>query len=432
MNPARLLAVRSLVSIQKSARYANLELDATLKKNPLNDADRALFTTLVYGVIEREITLNYLIGQFCSRKGHALSPFLRATLQTAFYQLFYLSNIPARAVLFDSAEIAKISEKQSGANLVSAVLRTYLRASEAGRDPFANLEGIEKKSVLYAIPKWMLELWETSYGTAACDEICQSFQSPAPTCLRVNTLKTTRNALMSTLASEGICAEEHPEHDELLLLKGSHGDLRNLESFTDGLFFAQDYSSACAADALGAQPTETVADVCAAPGGKSFALAMHMKNQGILYAGDLHPNRCRLIEGGAMRLGIDILRVRAQDARKPDRSQFEKMDRVLCDVPCSGLGVLSKKPDLRHKSRDELKSLPTVQFEILCESSKLVKTGGKLVYSTCTLNPEENENVVYAFLSKHDDFSLVGEPKTLFPKANLCDGFFFATLEKNR
>lgn len=430
MNSARLLAVRSLVAITKNSRYANLELDAAIRKADLNDRDRALFTGLVYGVLEREITLDHFVGLFCKRRGRALSPFLRATLHTAFYQLHYMDHIPVRAVLFESAEIAKLSEKQSGANLVSAVLHSYLRAKADGVDLFSDLSGAERRSVESGIPQWMIELWDLSYGQTRSDEICRGFASAKPTCLHVNTLRTSPSTIIDALSSEQIQARVHPLDDALLLIDGTHGDLRKIKGFEEGHFFAQDYSSAAAVRALSPKPGERVADVCAAPGGKTFAAAIEMQNQGELFAFDLHEKRVSLIQKGAERLGLDCIHTAAHDARSPNEELIGAMDRVLCDVPCSGLGILGKKPDLRHKTTDEISRLPEVQREILSASARLVRNGGRLVYSTCTLNPAENEQVVTDFLAENANFSLLEEPRTLFPCDGDNDGFFYAVMEK--
>ncbi|MBQ2731081.1 MAG: 16S rRNA (cytosine(967)-C(5))-methyltransferase RsmB [Clostridia bacterium] len=432
MNPARLLAVRSLVSIRKSARYANLELDAQIKKANLSERDTALFTALVYGVIEREITLDFYISSFCNRKGRSLSPFLRATLQCALYQLCYMDNVPARAVLYESAEIAKLSEQTAGAKLVTAVLHAFLRAKENDTDLFLSLSGTEKKSVHYSIPQWMIRLWKDGYGEEQTDEICQSFQTPADTCLHVNALKCDADTLCRQFREAGLNADIHPADEHLILLSGSHGDVRRLPGYDEGLFFAQDYSSARAAKALNAVPGTRVADICAAPGGKSFSLALSMQNLGVIYSSDLHASRVRLIDNGAKRLGINIIQTCTRDARESPKELIGTLDRVLCDVPCSGLGILAKKPDLRHKTEEEIRSLPKIQREILSGGALLLARGGRLVYSTCTLNPQENEHVVNDFLNDNSDFTLVEPPTTLFPKVGEWDGFFFAVLEKTR
>lgn len=430
MNPARLAAVRSLVSIRKSRRYANLELDAVLKKSNFSQQDAALFTTLVYGTLEHEITLDYFISRFCNRKPKDISPFLRATLETALFQLFYLNSIPARAVLFDSAEIAKSVEKQGAANLTSAVLHAFLRFLESGEDLFENLSDTDLLSKRYSVPEWIISLWVRSYGFEKAEKICQNFQiQPKPT-LHVNLLKTTREQLKKSLLEVGVSVTEHPDSELLLILEESHGDLRNLPGFYEGLFFVQDFSSTRTVDALAPLPGEQIADVCAAPGGKAFSAAIRMKNVGKIFASDLHENRTKLIDAGAERLGIEILKTAAADARIPCKELIEKMDRVLCDVPCSGLGVLAKKPDIRHKTFEEIETLPKVQSEILNAASSLVKNGGTLVYSTCTLNPFENEDVVTTFLNDNREFSLAKEPVTLFPAEDGGDGFFYAVMEK--
>lgn len=431
MNPARLAAARALVSIRRANSYANLALDGVLKKTPLSERDRALFTSLVYGVIEREITLEHYLGLFCHRKRGALSPFLRATLHLALYELCFLST-PERAVLYEYCELAKSAEHKSGAGLVSAVLHAFLRARQANVDLYRTLPPIERRGVIHSLPCWMLSLWDRAYSEEVSEAIAGSFSRPRGVTIHVNTLKTTRDALLARFHERGLHATALDWHEALILLDAGQGDVRAMPGFESGEFFVQDAACVRAVCALDCQPGDAVADVCAAPGGKSFAAAIAMKSEGSILACDLHENRLHLIESAARRLGLSIIQTEASDARLPRAERYGTFDRVLCDVPCSGLGVIAKKPDLRRKRAEEIATLPSIQLDILLASAGLVKRGGRLMYSTCTLNPAENEEVVRAFLAQQTDFSLCGEMTTLFPQDGPHDGFFYAIMEKDR
>lgn len=277
------------------------------------------------------------------------------------------------------------------------------------------------------MPKALITLWRQGYGEETTRAILEGCQSPAPLFIRVNSQKTTAEALITQLAEQSIPAEKTPV-ENALRLEGA-GDVTRLAAFREGLFHVQDLSSQRCAAALAVRPGHRVLDVCSAPGGKTFTLAERMEDTGSLLAMDLYPHRLKLVEDGAARLGLRCIQTKANDAQIYDKS-LGVFDRILCDVVCSGYGVIRRKPEIRYKDPAEGVALPQTQLAILTTSARYLAPGGRLVYSTCTLNPAENEGVVNAFLREHRELALCGEPVTCLPEQTGGDGFFYAVLEK--
>ena len=312
----------------------------------------------------------------------------------------------------------------SASGYVNGVLRAFLRDGKKialPREPLAAL------SVQYAVPKALITLWRQGYGEETTRAILEGCQSPAPLFIRVNSQKTTAEALMEKLAEENITAEKTPV-ENALRLEGA-GDVTRLAAFREGLFHVQDLSSQRCAAALDVRPGHRVLDVCSAPGGKTFTLAERMEDTGSLLAMDLYPHRLKLVEDGAARLGLRCIQTKANDAQIYDKS-LGVFDRILCDVVCSGYGVIRRKPEIRYKDPAEGVALPQTQLAILTTSARYLAPGGRLVYSTCTLNPAENEGVVNAFLREHRELALCGEPVTCLPEQTGGDGFFYAVVER--
>jgi len=410
-NP-RLIASRLLVQCEKSRSYANLALNAALIRENITGADAALCAALVYGVIERRRTLDYQLETLLQKPLPELPAEVRALLRLGIYQLFYMERIPAHAAIFESVALVKASPKARHlAPLVNAVLR---RAQERGL-VLPEGDGDHALSVRCACPEWLVQLWRESYPSEYIQLLEHSF-GKNDTILRVNTTKTTAEALAALLNAQPV--EGLPD-----ALRVPGGAVAQLPGYEDGLFHVQDAAAQLCCLALDPQPGDTVLDLCAAPGGKSFTCAELMQNQGQVIALDLHAHRVRLIEQGAARLGLSCIEARQGDARS--LPEGERADRVLCDVPCSGLGTLRKKPDIREKMRAELDKLPEMQYAILCGGMRRLKPGGVLVYATCTLNPAENEGVCNRFLVEHPNFR--AEPfRTLMPHIHGTDGFFIA------
>ena len=430
---ARSAAYRSLLRWERDRKYANLEIDAAIRSFGLEGRERRFFTTLVYGVIERQITLDYYLDLLVSRPYGALEDGVRMLLRLGAYQILYLDRVPDSAAVSTSVELAKRFLHRGTEGFVNGVLRNLIRRRDLLPLP-ADEEAL--LSVRYACPAWLVRLWRTDYGNEKAEALlAASLRHPGLT-LRVNTLKTTRNGLIARLTEEGIpCRPTALSPDGIRL--DSPTTPSELTALTEGLCFIQDEASQLCVSVLGARPGETVLDLCACPGGKSFGIAMSMEDRGRLFSFDLHESKLSLVRSGAERLGIGCLTASARDGRDPDPAFFGAADRVLCDVPCSGLGVIAKKPDLRHKDPAEIAPLPEIQYRILSSGAVSVRPGGVLVYSTCTLNRRENEAVADRFLAEHPDFSPSGEGMpfgreriTLFPDEGETDGFFIARFRR--
>lgn len=421
---ARSAALDSLIAVERDGRYTNLEINSAIEKSALSKEDKALYTRLVYGVTERKITLDYIISQYSKTPLDQLDEDVKCALRLGFYQLLYMDRIPDHAAVGETAGLVTGSRT----SFVNAVLRTFLRADKKYRmpdeaDKFAYL------SVKHSVPEGLVKFFAESVGEDELDELLASMNREPHIGLRVNTLRITPeeaascvNGTISSLVPDVVLAESF---DEIVR-----------DGVEKGLWFVQDEASRVTSLAVRAESGETVVDTCACPGGKSFSMAVDMHNEGTLYSFDLHKNKLPLIEKGAEKLGITIIRTEARDARKPAELLIGKADRVLCDAPCSGLGVLAKKPDIRYKNLDDIARLPEIQYGVLCGASEYVKSGGTLVYSTCTINKKENEEVVKKFLENHADFTLGTDPllpdgmRTFLPHKDHCDGFFAAKMTR--
>ncbi len=419
---AREAAYLSLIRCERAGKYTNIEADAAIKKYSLEDSDRALFTTLVYGVTEREITLDHIISLFSAKKDKKLSPEVKTILRLGLYQIMFLDRIPVHAAVNESVNLSKKFAKGTH-GFVNALLRAAIR----GRDGITYPD----KATEAGVPLWIYESFIRDYGKEKVDEILSSLTEPSPhLTLRCNTLKCDEEELIRSIEVPSERTKYAP-HGVRLCESMAVTDFSPLE---DGYCFVQDEASQIAARALDAEPGMTVIDACACPGGKSFSIALDMKNTGKIISCDLHENKLSLIENGAKRLGIYIIETRAQDARKLIPELEQKADRVLCDVPCSGLGILKKKPDIRKKSEEEISGLGRIQYDILENCAKYLKRGGILIYSTCTLRRSENEDVTDAFIKNHSDYEYVpiheGSGKvTIFPGDGM-DGFYIAKIKR--
>jgi len=382
--------------------------------------DAALCAALVYGVIERRRTLDYQLESLLEQPLERLPAVTLAALRLGLYQLFYMDKIPAHAAINESVELVKRSKAHYTAKLVNAVLR---KAQGRGLQ-LPEGDGDYARSIRYACPEWLCKRWREAYGDDIARELLAASFDNAKMILRANTLKINPEELRERLGGDAV----EGVSEAIALPKA--GDVRRLHGFAEGLFHVQDTAAQLCCKALDPQPGETVFDLCAAPGGKSFTLAQMMQDQGEIVALDLHPGRLKLVTEGAGRLGIACIEVRAGDAADPRKlSGMGKADRILCDVPCSGLGIIRKKPDIREKMPQELDKLPEMQYAILCGGAGCLRFGGTLVYATCTLNPAENEGLCARFLQNHPEFQMISQ-RTLMPHINRTDGFYFAVFRK--
>ena len=422
---ARELAYGLLTKAENSRQYSNIALDNALSKSDLSPIDKGLVSAIFYGVLERRLTLDYQISQLSSRKLEEIDISALIALRMGIYQIIYLDRIPAHAAINETVELCP--KKLRG--FTNAILRSFLRGKKLFL-PEKN-DTVNYISVRYSIGIPLLKRFLLIFGEEDTVALLEALNQPQKTTVRANTLLTDRDSLLMNIPNSAPTKNSSSG----IYVKGS---VRELYGFNEGLFFVQDEASQICVEALGAKPDELIMDICACPGSKSFGAAIKMNNKGNIFAFDLHENKLSLVINNAKRLRIDIINTAKCDGREFLENFEEKADRIICDVPCSGFGVLAKKPELRYKDPNESSALPKIQSDILDNACRYLKKGGTLIYSTCTLFPEENENNVRTFLSRHPDFSLipwsVGSISadngmiTLLPHIHNTDGFFIAKL----
>ncbi len=441
MKTARQAALTALIKIEKDNAYSNIILDNILSESALSAQDKAFASMLFYGVIEKKLLLDYNLSQLCDKPIQKLDVEIKLILQMGLYQLLYMDSVPAHACVNESVKLCRAFGLKSAEGFVNGVLRSFLK------NPTLRLPNIKKSknkyySVKYSCPEPIIKLWRQSYGDENTVGILESLEGRPPMNCRVNPLKTTVDKCMEVLQSEGVHAEQNTMLSDSLRLSHT-GAVEKLKSYADGLFHIQDTASQLCCEILHPESGMTVLDVCSAPGGKSFTLAEMMNNRGRVISCDLYDHRLQLVQNGAKRLGIDVIETQACDSAT--YRDFPQADRVLCDAPCSGLGIMRRKPEIRYKEDLGLDTLPDLQYSILCNCSQFVKDGGLLVYSTCTLNPKENQAVARRFLEEHPDFEpcAIVLPEqiqrgieenenelTLFPHINQTDGFFVSLFRR--
>ena len=432
---AALLSVNSCIG---NGKYTNLELSSVIKKYGFTGLDKSFFTALFYGTVEKMLTLDYCIEKLSSIKLEKIDNMVMCLLRTGLYQILFMDKVPDSAAVNESVELAKRYCPKSSVGYVNAVLRSASRSKEKLFSQMQSEKGLKAISVMSSIPQDIIEVWESSYGRKTAVEIAAHFMSASPyVTLRTNTLKITRERLLDSL---GNIATASKLTKGGIRLSGSF-PVEDIYGFEEGLFFVQDEASQLAASFINSDVVPEggiVVDVCACPGGKSFSAAINLSDKAKVYSFDLHANKLSLIEKGAKRLGIENISVAQRDARTNDDSLLGLADAVICDVPCSGLGVIAKKPDIRYKPISESERLPEIQGDILSSACRYLKKGGVLIYSTCTINKKENEDIVSAFLENNHDFALsddviIGEKRgmaTIFPQEYSTDGFFIAKIIK--
>lgn len=434
MKSARQIAFEVLIKMHRNDAYSNIELDSALKNSGLDKRDSALVSALVYGVTERLITIDYNIEKHLTGKINKLKPEVLVILRLGAYQILFSDKIPNSAAVNESVKLAKNNRCAFAAGLCNAVLRAVGKSGLILPD---DKDKIEYLSVKYSFPRWLCQLWQDAYGEENAEGIMKTAAEKPPIYIKVNNLKTTSAELINIFKDEGVTAEPVKGFDSALQISDT-GDIEKLSSYKNGLFHVQDLASQLCTKALDAKENMTVFDVCSAPGGKAFTVAEHMNNKGIIKAFDIHEHRVKLINNGAERLGITIIEGETGDAEQYDGSNGFA-DRVICDVPCSGLGIVRRKPEIRYKEKILIDKLPLLQYRILENASNYVKTSGRLIYSTCTLNPAENEEVCKKFLQNHKEFKQVQPLNdinsedgyiTLMPHIHGTDGFFIAAFER--
>lgn len=442
----RQLAFDALLKIEYEQAYSNLLVHHAIERGLLNAKDSRLFTELVYGTVQRKRTLDYYLSHFLTKKIKKKDQWVIPLLRMALYQMIFLEKIPSHAIVYETVQIAKNKGHQGLASLVNGILRSVQRRG------LPNIDTIEddttRLSVKYSHPEWLVSAWIDQYGIETTEKICETnLQRPKVTA-RVNIQKTNRTDLLQMLEKEGIIAEESQLSTDGIVIH--EGNVIQTAAYEKGFFTIQDESSMLVGRAVNPQRGETVLDCCAAPGGKTTHLAELINCEGKIVALDVHEHKLNLIRQQIERLELSNVSLHAIDAREA-RKKFadESFDRILVDAPCTGLGVIRRKPDIKWKKTErDVIEMSRIQLEILEAVAPLLKKGGTLVYSTCTIDKRENEQVIETFISKHEDFvrdETLAEklPKKLSPYMKnkrgeiqilphyfSSDGFFIAALRK--
>jgi len=437
---AREVALKIINDVIHNHAYANIALAREINRQKLSDQDRRFITELVYGTIKAGATLDWMIGHYINRPLDKIAPVILNILRMGMYQMFFLSKIPVSAACNQAVELTKKYGHTGTVKFVNAVLRNAGRSPEKIVYPDRQKHTAKFLALTYFHPEWLVKRWIKRLGAQETEELCRINNLTPPLCLRTNTLKNTREELLVILEKEGVSAESSKWTPEGIVCH-SYPSLSTLKSLRDGLFQVQDESSMLVAHVLDPKPGEFIIDTCAAPGGKSTHIAALMQNKGRLLSADIHDHKLTITRENAERLGITMIETKVLDATQIGNQYPSQADRVLVDAPCSGLGVLRRKADSRwRKEESMLRELPILQQEILHSAAECVKVGGILVYSTCTTEPEENQQVVEKFLQDRPNFVLektssfiptpVDDAKMiqLWPHVDQVDGFFIARM----
>lgn len=424
-------ALLALLAVEKEEMYSHKAIAAALDKyRYLPKQERSFFTRLCEGTLERQLELDYIIGRFSSTPVERMKPPIRCILRMGVYQLKYMDAVPPSAACNEAVKLAVRKGFGSLRGFVNGVLRNISRNLDSVVYPDETKQQAYAWSIRYSIPEWILKQWAKDYGWDKAKSIAQAFQEQKRMYIRVNRMKTTPEELKEALARQKIAAravksEEYPALDCAMEISG-YDSLWHIPEFLDGHFMVQDFHSMLAACVAAPKPGDFVIDVCAAPGGKSLYAAEQMQGMGMVEARDLSEYKVGLIEENQKRCGILNLRTAQMDARALDEASIESADLVIADLPCSGLGVLGRKSEIRYRmTKEKEESLVCLQREILTTVCQYVKPGGTLLYSTCTMNRMENEENRAWFLEGHPQFALILE-RQLFPDEGDGDGFYMA------
>ena len=438
---AREVALLTLNACQRQGGWSDGVLKKQLAAAELDSRDAALATQLCFGVVQNQMLLDFYLSNYSNISLKRMEGKVVQALRLGAYQLLFMDKIPHSAAVNSCVDLVKRHCKnQRAVGMVNAVLRSLERNLDQ-LPVIPNSDPVQYLSILYSHPEWLVKEYLLTLDQSEVTGLLAAHNAQPPMTAMVNTTKVTMEALVSELTACGVDVQMHPWLSNCLLLSKT-GNLEHLSAFQEGWFYVQDPASKLAAQALAPKPGDRLLDCCAAPGGKSFACAIEMENTGEVISCDLHPHKKKLIQAGASRLGLSCITPHTADART-FRSEWENsFDRVLVDAPCSGLGVIRKKPDIRYKEPGPLDSLPGIQLDILKNACRYVKSGGTLLYSTCTVRKGENEDVITAFLAEHPEFKLesftlsgpVGTCEsgmvTLWPHRHGTDGFFICKLRK--
>jgi len=453
---AREYILRLLYKVDVESKYSNIIRDELFKEGLLNESDKSFVNQIFFGVISRKLTLDTIIASKSKVKPNKISSWISNILRMGLYQIIYLNKIPVSAACSESVKLAKKYGHSASASFVNAILRNTVREIENLKNQNADYQQlilrlldtskyskIRIMSVMHSHPEWMVEEWHRQFGEKFTEELCKANNQVPLTSVRTNITRTSREDVIELLKQKGFdCEMSNYSKQGIILKKGNPIN----ELYNAGLYTVQDEAAMLVSEIMAPQPGEIIADVCSAPGGKTTHIAELMENRGKIYAFDIHPHRIGLVKETAIRLGINIIESLIHDAIEVKEDLVYNCDRVLADVPCSGLGVIRRKPEIKwSRTKTEIEEITRIQKRILMASSKYVKIGGRLIYSTCTINVEENQKILKDFLKENNNFSIDFEALnkyyihnkseerdfiTLYPNVHNTDGFFITALKR--
>ena len=439
---SRELAFKTLYDIERNKNYSNISINKNFKNVNISDQEKGLATELIYGIIENKYYLNYIIDKLSKIKSKKMSTYVKISLWLGIYQILFLDSIKDHAAVNESVNLIKKYDKKSS-GFVNAILRNVLRQKDSIMD-IKDKEIKDELSIKYSYNPWIVEKWIKDFGQEFAEDLLDANAEKPNLYIRTNTLKISRDELIGKLAKEGIKCTKVNGIDEAIMVQ----NLKNIEGnelFKLGYFTIQDISSMLVGKIANPEKDSKVLDICSAPGGKTTHVATIMENTGQVIARDVFDHKLKLIKSTVNRLGLTNVSIENRDALKLDDNSIDKFDYVLADVPCSGLGIIRRKPEIKFKEGSELSGLPDIQSKILNNASKYVKENGTLIYSTCTIHDEENIDVVEQFLKENKNFELVpieninidldNQEKgyiKIYPNIHGMDGFFIAKLKRIR
>lgn len=429
IDKTREIALKILYKIDKEQAYSNIALNEEIKRNKkiLKEKDVGLISELIYGVTTWRLTLDEIVKKYSKIKLKKISPWILNILRMGIYQIIFLDKIPKSAAVNESVNLAKRYGHSSSSNFVNAILR---KVKETDYEEFFKINNdIERISKTTSMPEWIIKELMKNNNIEEVEQICKNSNIKPKTTIRVNNLRNNKNELMKKLEDRNISYKETTFEDFLILDKVKN--IESLDLFKNGFFTIQDISAGLTVKMLNPKEGESVLDACSAPGGKTTYIAELMKNNGDIEAWDIHEHRTKLVNENATRLGINIINTKVKDASIYDESLNEKFDKILLDVPCLGIGVIKRKPDIKWKRNiEDIDKISKIQLEILENCSKYLKKGSVLVYSTCSILKEENENVIHKFICRNDGFDIVEKSIINIIPDEEKDGFFICKLQK--
>lgn len=430
MDRVREIALKVLYEVDKNEAYSNIALDEALKQarknaEKIEQRDVGFISEIVYGTVSWKLTIDEIIKKYSNIRLKKISPWILNILRMSIYQILFLNKVPKSAAVNEGVNLAKRYGHKASSNFVNAILRKVEKRDY--EDFFEIKDDVERISMTTSMPVWIVEELLKENTVQKVEEICRASNKKPRLYIRVNTLKTDIQALRNELEKEEIKVEEG-EEENFLILEGAK-NIDGLKSFKEGLFTVQDEAAGLIPKMLNPRTNEKVLDACSSPGGKTTYMAELMNNQGEIRAWDIHEHRVKLVDKAAMRLGITIINTEVKDATIYEEDYLEYFDKILLDVPCLGIGVLKRKPDIKWKrKKEDLKEITEIQERILENCSKYLKQGGELVYSTCSILKEENDKIIQNFIKSNKDFEI--DKKIQIYQNEKTDGFFICKIRK--